>query len=54
MAGNRMVAGTDVDLASTLGVADVSTVEAVKQLLLNAKTIAVPGSTSGSRVQPKW
>ena len=26
---------------------DVSTVEAIKQLLLKAKTVAVPGSTSG-------
>ncbi|HTE75746.1 MAG TPA: substrate-binding domain-containing protein [Xanthobacteraceae bacterium] len=56
MAGNRIVAGTDVDLARVpLGVAvrartpapDVSTVDAVKQLLLKAKTVAVPESTSG-------
>lgn len=56
MAANRIVAGTDVDLARVpLGVAvragtpkpDVSTVVAVKQLLLKAKTVAVPGSTSG-------
>ena len=56
MAANRIVAGTDVDLARVpLGVAvragtpkpDVSTVEAFKQLLLKAKTVAVPGSTSG-------
>jgi molybdate transport system substrate-binding protein len=56
MAANRIVDGTDVDLARVpLGVAvragtpkpDVSTVEAIKQLLLKAKTIAVPGSTSG-------
>jgi molybdate transport system substrate-binding protein len=56
MAGDRIVAGTDVDLARVpLGVAvragtpapDVSTVDAVKQLLLKAKTIAVPESTSG-------
>jgi molybdate transport system substrate-binding protein len=56
MAANRIVAGTDVDLARVpLGVAvragtpmpDVSTVEAIKQLLLQAKTVAVPGSTSG-------
>jgi molybdate transport system substrate-binding protein len=56
IAANRIAAGTDVDLARVpLGVAvcagtpkpDVSTVEAVKQLLLNAKTVAVPGSTSG-------
>jgi molybdate transport system substrate-binding protein len=56
MATNRIVAGTDVDLARVpLGVAvrvgtpkpDVSTVEAFKELLLNAKTVAVPESTSG-------
>jgi molybdate transport system substrate-binding protein len=56
MAANRIVDGTDVDLARVpLGVAvragtpkpDVSTVEAIKQLLLKAKTVAVPGSTSG-------
>jgi molybdate transport system substrate-binding protein len=56
IAANRIVAGTDVDLARVpLGVAvragtpkpDVSTVEAIKQLLLKAKTVAVPGSTSG-------
>jgi len=56
MAANRIVAGTDVDLARVpLGVAvragtpapDVSTVDAVKQLLLKAKTVAVPESTSG-------
>jgi molybdate transport system substrate-binding protein len=56
MAANRIVAGTDVDLAQVpLGVAvrlgtprpDVSTVEATKQLLLKAKAVAVPGSTSG-------
>jgi len=53
---NRIIAGTDVDLARVpLGVAvragtpkpDVSTVEAIKQILLRAKTVAVPGSTSG-------
>ncbi|MFL5456294.1 MAG: extracellular solute-binding protein [Myxococcales bacterium] len=52
----RIAAGTDVDLARTpLGVAvraggpkpDVSTVEAFKKVLLNAKAVAVPGSTSG-------
>ena len=56
VAANRIVAGTAVNLARVpLGVAvragaakpDVSTVEAVKRVLLNAKTIAVPGSTSG-------
>jgi molybdate transport system substrate-binding protein len=53
---NRIAAGTEVDLARVpLGVAvragspkpDVSTVEAFKQVLLKAKTVAVPGSTSG-------
>jgi molybdate transport system substrate-binding protein len=56
IAANRIIAGTDVDLARVpLGVAvrtgtpkpDVSTVAAIKQLLLKAKTVAVPGSTSG-------
>jgi molybdate transport system substrate-binding protein len=56
MAANRIVAGTDADLAQVgLGVAvrsgtpkpDVSTVEAFKQLLLKAETVAVPASTSG-------
>jgi molybdate transport system substrate-binding protein len=56
IAANRIAAGTDVDLAQvSLGVAvraktakpDVSTVEAFKQVLLAAKTIAVPGSTGG-------
>jgi molybdate transport system substrate-binding protein len=56
IAAKRIVAGTDVDLARVpLGVAvrrgtptpDVSTVEAFKQVLLNAKTVAIPGSTSG-------
>jgi molybdate transport system substrate-binding protein len=56
IAANRIAAGTDVDLARVpLGVAvhvgtskpDVSTVEAFKHALLKAKTVAVPGSTSG-------
>jgi molybdate transport system substrate-binding protein len=56
IAANRIAAGTDVDLARTpLGVAvrartpkpDVSTVETFKQVLLNAKTVAIPGSTGG-------
>ena len=56
IAASRIAAGTDVDLARVpLGVAvragdskpDVSTVDAFKQAMLKAKTIAVPGSTSG-------
>src|SRR5580704_9773158 len=56
IAANRIVAGTDVDLAQVgLGVAvragspkpDMSTVEAFKQILLKAGTVAVPASTSG-------
>jgi len=56
IAAHRIAAGTDVDLARTpLGVAvragaakpDVRTVEAFKQVLLKAKAIAVPSSTSG-------
>ena len=56
IAAKRIVAGTDIDLARVpLGVAvragapkpDVSTVEAFKQILLKAETVAVPGSTSG-------
>src|SRR5437762_7041295 len=52
----RIAAGTDVDLARTpIGVAvragapkpDVSTVESFKKVLLKAKAVAVPGSTSG-------
>jgi molybdate transport system substrate-binding protein len=52
----RIAAGTDVDLARTpLGVAvragaakpDVRTVEAFKQMVLHARTVAVPSSTSG-------
>jgi molybdate transport system substrate-binding protein len=56
IAAKKIAPGTDVDLACVpLGVAvragtpkpDVSTVEAFKQMLLKAKTVAVPGSTSG-------
>lgn len=56
IAANKIVAGTGVDLAQVpLGVAiragtakpDVRTVEAFKQLLLKAVTIAMPASTSG-------
>jgi molybdate transport system substrate-binding protein len=56
IAANRIIAGTDVDLAQVgLGVAvragtpkpDVSTAEVFKQVLLKAKTVAVPASTSG-------
>jgi molybdate transport system substrate-binding protein len=56
MAAQRIVPGTDVDLAQVpLGVAvragtpkpDVRTVAAFKQLLLGAKVIAMPASTSG-------
>jgi molybdate transport system substrate-binding protein len=56
IAAKKIVAGTDVDLARVpLGVAvragtrksDVNTVEAFKQVLLKAKTVAIPGSTSG-------
>src|SRR5262244_609771 len=56
IAAHRIAAGTDVDLARTpLGVAvragapkpDVSTVEAFKQVVLKAKVVAVPSSTSG-------
>jgi molybdate transport system substrate-binding protein len=56
IAAKRIASGTDVDLARVpLGVAvragtakpDVSSVEAFKQVVLKAKTVAVPGSTSG-------
>jgi molybdate transport system substrate-binding protein len=56
IAAKRIAPGTDVDLARVpLGVAvragtakpDVSTVEAFKQVVLKASTVAVPGSTSG-------
>jgi molybdate transport system substrate-binding protein len=55
-AAKRIVAGTDVDLAKVpLGVAvkagtpkpDVTSVDAFKQLLLGAKAVAMPASTSG-------
>jgi molybdate transport system substrate-binding protein len=56
IAANRIAAGSDRDLARTpIGVAvrsgaakpDVGTVEAFKQVMLNAKAVAVPASTSG-------
>jgi molybdate transport system substrate-binding protein len=56
IAANRIAIAADVDLARVpLGVAvraktlhpDVSTVEAFRNALLRAKSIAVPGSTSG-------
>jgi molybdate transport system substrate-binding protein len=56
IAAGRIIAGTDVDLARTpLGVAvragtpkpNVATVEAFKQVVLNARAVAVPSSTSG-------
>src|SRR5580698_10479535 len=56
IAANRIVAGTDVDLAQVgLGVAvrggtpkpDVMTVEAFKQVMLKAGIVVVPASTSG-------
>jgi molybdate transport system substrate-binding protein len=56
VAASRISAGTIVDLARVpLGVAvragaarpDVSTVDAFKQVVLRAGTVAVPGSTSG-------
>jgi molybdate transport system substrate-binding protein len=56
IAANRIAAGTEVDLARVpLGVAvragtpkpDVTTVEAFKEVLLKAKAVAIPGSTSG-------
>jgi molybdate transport system substrate-binding protein len=60
IAANRIAAGSDVDLARVpLGVAvpagtvklDVTSVEAFKQVMLAAKTIAVPESTSGIWLQ---
>jgi molybdate transport system substrate-binding protein len=56
IAAKKIAPGTDVDLARVgLGVAvragttkpDVSTVEGLKRALLQAKTVAIPGSTSG-------
>jgi molybdate transport system substrate-binding protein len=56
IAANKIVAGSDADLARVpLGIAvrtgtakpDVTTVKAFKEVLLKAKTVAVPGSTSG-------
>src|SRR6202008_4187486 len=56
MTANKIAAGSDADLARTpIGLAgragaakpDVSTVEAFKKVVLNAKAVAVPGSTSG-------
>ncbi len=56
IAAKKIAAGTDVDLAQVpLGVAvragtpkpDVRTVEGFKQVLLKAKSVAVPASTSG-------
>jgi len=56
IAAKMIAAGTDADLARVrLGVAvragtrkpDVSTVEGFQQALLQAKTVAIPGSTSG-------
>src|SRR5262245_29907645 len=56
VAAHRIAPGTDVDLARTpLGIAvrkgapkpDVSTVDAFKEAMLKANTIAMPGSTSG-------
>jgi molybdate transport system substrate-binding protein len=56
IAAKRIAPGTDIDLARVpLGAAvrtgtrkpDVGTVETFKQVLLEAKTVAVPGSTSG-------
>jgi molybdate transport system substrate-binding protein len=56
ISAGRIAAGTDVDLAmAPLGIAvragapkpDVSTVEAFKRALLEARDIAVPSSTSG-------
>ena len=59
IAANHIATGTDVNLARVpLGVAvragtpkpDVSTVDSFKQVLLKAKTVAIPGSTGGIRL----
>lgn len=56
IAANRIAAGTDVDLARVgIGAAvragapkpDVTTVEAFKRAVLDARLVAIPGSTSG-------
>lgn len=56
IAAGRIVGGTDVDLASVpIGAAvtqgkpkpDLGTVDALKRALLEARAVAVPGSTSG-------
>jgi molybdate transport system substrate-binding protein len=56
IADGKIVAGTDIDLAQTpLGVSvragtpkpDISTVDAFKQLLVHAKSITFPDSTTG-------
>jgi molybdate transport system substrate-binding protein len=63
IAANRIAVGTDIDLArARLGVAiragtpkpDVSTVEAVKQVLLKAKTIALAGAPAASGLRPTF
>ena len=60
IAANRIAAGTDRDLARVpLGIAvragmpkpDVSSIAAFKQLMLNAKSVAMPASTSGIWLQ---
>lgn len=60
IAAKRIMAGTDVDLARTpLGVAvragapkpDVRTVDDFKRVVVNAKSVAVPASTSGIFLQ---
>jgi molybdate transport system substrate-binding protein len=56
IAAGRIVHGTDVDLASVpIGAAvpmgkpkpDVTTIDSFKQTLLDARSVAIPGSTSG-------